>query len=125
MARNKITMNYGSDDATISISSVSIMPTAIAPADGAVIENYFAAKDNSAYLLLTVTTAGAMTIKAGNAYPANNCLGDMTVDLPVGTHVLTIERNARFENKGGSLNVDFAENTAGTIAVFGKKAGLR
>lgn len=122
---DKITMNYGSDDATVSLSSVSISPTAISPANGAVVEKYFTAKDNSAYLLLTVTTAGAMTIKAGDAYPINSCLGDMTVDLPVGTHVIAIERSARFENKGGSLNLAFAENTAGTIAAFGKKAGLR
>lgn len=122
---DKITMNYGSDDATVSLSSVSITPAAIAPANGAVVENYFAAKDNSAYLLLTITTAGAMTIKAGDAYPTNNCLGDMTVDLPAGSHVVSIERSARFENKGGSLKLEFAENTAGTIAAFGKKAGLR
>lgn len=122
---DKITMNYGSDDATVSLSSVTITPVAIVPANGTVVENFFAAKDNSAYLLLTITTAGAMTIKAGDAYPINSCLGDMTIDLPAGAHVISIERNARFENKGGSLKLEFAENTAGTIAAFGKKAGLR
>lgn len=122
---DKITMNYGSDDLTVSLSSVTIAPATIVPANGAEVENYFSAKDNSAYLLLTITTAGEMTIKAGDAYPINNCLGDMVVELPVGTHVISIERNARFENKGGSLKLAFAESTVGTIAAFGKKAGLR
>lgn len=125
MARNKMTMNYGSDDATVSISAVSISPTAIAPANGAVVEDYFRAKDNSAYLLMDVTVAGSMKLKAGDAYPSNSCLGDLDIDLPVGKHLVMVERSARFENRGGSLNIDFAESTAGTICAFGKKAGLR
>lgn len=125
MTREKVNMNYGVDDLSTSVSKASVIPAVITPANGVSVDKFFAAKDNSAYLLIIITTAGAMTLKAGNAYPSNNCLGDMIVDLPIGTHLITVERAGRFENKDGSLEIDFAVGTAGTIAAFGKKAGLR
>ena len=122
MARDKITMGYGTDDLSVSASKAALTPVTIAPANGAVVEGFFKAKDNSAYLLLVITTAGS---KAGDAFPSNNVLGDLEIELAAGTHVISAERAARFENKDGSLNVDFKTGTAGTIAAFGKKAGLR
>lgn len=125
MARDKITMGYGTDDLSVSASKAALTPVTIAPANGAVVEGFFKAKDNSAYLLLVITTAGSVILKAGDAFPSNNVLGDLEIELAAGTYVISAERAARFENKDGSLNVDFKTGTAGTIAAFGKKAGLR
>jgi hypothetical protein len=125
MARDKITMAYGVDDTSVSASKATVTPVTIAPANGAVVDGFFKAKDNSAYLLLVITTAGSLILKKGNAYPTNNILGDLEISVDAGTHLITVERSGRFENKDGSLNIDFKTGTAGTIAAFGKQAGLR
>ena len=125
MARDTVSMEYGADDLSVSASKAKVTPVTITPDNGAVIKDFFKAKDNSAYLLLTISTPGSVILKKGDAFPSNNILGDLEIDLDAGTFLISAERAARFENKDGSLNVDFKTGTAGTIAAFGKKAGLR
>ncbi len=85
---------------------------------------FFAVKDNSGFVVVDASAAGNVVFKAGDAYPSQNILGDLSVAVTAGLNVLQVERHGRFENKDGSLNIDFVGAIAGKIYAFGKHAGL-
>lgn len=122
--RDEIEIKYTDCDLTTSASKASNNSFTFNKDNGVKVKNFFEAKDNSAWLLLKLTTAGSIILRSGDCYPTQNVMGDLEFDLDVGEHFLQIERLARFENKDGSLNIDFA-NAVGTINAIGKRAGLK
>lgn len=124
MAKDTVTMAYAAADMSVSAGIATPTAVTISVANGAVVPGFFKSKDNSAYLVVTATAAGTVVLQAGNGYPIANVLGNLSIDVPVGTSYIEIENHGRFENKDGSLNIAFAGSIAGTIAAVAKRAGL-
>lgn len=124
MARDKVIMAETLADTSISVAKATATATTITVANGATIPGFFAVKDNSGFLVVDASAAGNVLLKAGDAYPSQNILGDLSIAVTVGLNVLQVERPGRFENKDGALNVDFGGSIAGKIYAFGKHAGL-
>ena len=125
MARDIVKVQLPVQDATESIEIKELAKTTVAPANGVVIENALGNKNNSLVIVIEPTTTGAVTIKAGDAYP-NSMLGDLVV-TPTDDQVnaILLEDIARFENRDGSVNIDFASGFAGTIYAVAKRAGIK
>lgn len=128
MARDTITVHQPVYDNSQSVSSVKITKQAVTQANGIKISNVFENKDNTLFIVIENTYASAdnsVTVMAGDHYP-NKILGDLTVTLPKSeTTVLQIQDPSRFENKDGSVNLDFGANFIGNIFAVAKRAGLK
>lgn len=109
-------------DATQSVEIASVTPATIS-ADMKVVdacEN----KNNSLHILVNATTAGNLTIKAGDNYP-NAMLGDLDVACAASAMTdIVLEDISRFENRDNSIALGSSGTLAGTIAVVAKRAGL-
>lgn len=125
MARDILNVQLPVQDETASIEIKAFAKQTVTPANGIVIEKALDNKNNSLVIVIEPTTAGAVTIKAGNAYP-NAMLGDLTVAPTAGqVNAILLEDMARFENRDGSVAIDFASGFAGTIYAVAKRAGFR
>ena len=124
MARDKITVNNYTYEATDSVGVVAITPQTVTQANGIEIEKAFANKDNS--LVVTVNNTGSastMVVKAGQKQ--NAIMGDCTIALASGVNEVALNRDmARFENIDGSVYIDFGSGFTGTIYACAEKAGL-
>ena len=80
-------------------------------------------KNNSLAIIATVTTAGTLTIKAGDNYP-NAILGDLDVTLEEGINIIRLQDISRFENRDGSVALAGDGTLAGTICAAAKRAGI-
>jgi hypothetical protein len=126
MARDMVDTQYPNIDVTNSAGVLSAVETAIAPANGIAIRGFFNSKDNAGKIFLNMSVGGELIIRAGDGFKTQNGMGDLSVDLAVGVNVITLERPARFENKDGTVYLDFTgANLAGTIIAAAKKAGLK
>lgn len=108
-------------DATQSIETASFTPVDID--EDMIIVDALKNKNNSLAIIAEVTTAGTLTIKAGDNYP-NAILGDLAVALEAGTNVIRLQDISRFENKDGSVGVAGDGTVAGTICAVAKRAGI-
>ncbi len=124
MARDVVQMAETLADTSVSVAKATAAATTIAVANGATVPGFFAVKDNFGFVVVDASAAGNVVFKAGDAYPSQNILGDLSVAVTAGLNVLQVERHGRFENKDGSLNIDFVGAIAGKIYAFGKHAGL-
>lgn len=124
MARDTVKMAETLADTSVSVAKATASATTITVANGATVPGFFSVKDNSGFVVVDASTAGNVIFKAGDAYPSQNVLGDLSVAVVVGLNVIQVERHGRFENKDGSLNIDFGGEVAGKIYAFGKHAGL-
>ena len=124
MARDKITVKLPLREATESIEIATFTKQAVTVANGIEIENAFADKNNSLFIIIEPTTTAAVTFKAGDKYP-NSMLGDLVVtptdDQPNAIQILD---EARFERTDGSLYIDFGTGFVGTIYAVAKRAGI-
>ena len=124
MARDKISPKLPLREATESVEIATFTKQAVTVANGIEIENAFADKNNSLFIIIEPTTVGNITFKAGDRYP-NAMLGDLTVtptdDQP---NVYQILDEARFERADGSLYIDFGTGFVGTIFAVAKRAGV-
>ena len=80
-------------------------------------------KNNSLAIFIVATTAGNLTIKAGDNYP-NAILGDLKVACGVGTTVIRLQDISRFENRDCTVKVAGDGTLAGTIFATAKRAGI-
>ncbi|DAB04747.1 TPA: hypothetical protein CPT89_01060 [Candidatus Gastranaerophilales bacterium HUM_11] len=126
MARDEISLQYLTYDATDSVGSVNVEKQAVTQANGIKLKNAFACKDNSMKIIVenTATSDSTLTIKAGEKQ--NATLGDATIALTKNssTVIAPIRDMARFENADGSIDIDFATGFTGNIYAVGEKAGL-
>ena len=124
MARDKITVKLPLREATESIEIATFTKQSVTVANGIEIENAFADKNNSLFIIIEPTTTAAVTFKAGDKYP-NAMLGDLVVtptdDQPNAIQILD---EARFERTDGSLYIDFGTGFVGTIYAVAKRAGI-
>lgn len=126
MARDEITLHYMTYDVSDSVGSAAITKQTVTQANGIKLKNAFAGKDNSVKIIVenTASSDGTMTIKAGEKQ--NAILGDSTIALKrnATTVVAPLRDMARYENKDGSINLDFSSGFTGSIYAVAEKAGL-
>ena len=126
MSRDNINVQYPVVDDTQSVASAEIEKTTVDPSKGVSIANAFANKNNT--LVVCVENAddadSSLTFVAGDNYP-NAMLGNLQQEVPAETVVaFQIQDPSRFENKDGSLNINFAEGFDGSIFAVAKSASL-
>lgn len=124
MAYDIINVQLPVQDATQSIEIASFEKTTVVPANGIKIEKALDNKNNSLVIVIEATATGAVTIKAGDMFP-NAMLGDLDVVPASGVNAILLEDIARFENRDGSVNLEFAEGFTGTIYAVAKRAGVK
>lgn len=127
MARDIIDVQNPVLDNSESVGTVKVTKTTVTQANGITVKKAFNNKNNTLFIHVdtTVTSDSSLTVKAGDAYP-NAMLGDLTVALTKSAEtVLQIQDPSRFENKDGSVNIDFASGFTGTIYAVAKRAGLK
>ena len=107
-------------DATQSVEVATAAATTLA-ADMTIVDA-MKNKDNSMAIVVNATTAGVITIKAGDNYP-NAILGDLPVAVDTGVNVIRLLDISRFENRDGSIKLT-NNGAAGTIFVTAKRAGI-
>lgn len=131
MTRDSINVHLPVGDVSKSVEIIKITKQAVTQANGIKIANALDNKNNSLQIFVenttTVSSAAAdssMTIKAGDHYP-NRILGDLTVALTKSkTVAIILDDISRFENKDGSINLDFASGFTGNVWAVAKRAGI-
>lgn len=121
MAYDEINVVLPVQDATQSIEVAAITANTITAANGTKIVDALANKNNS--LVIVINGSGTATIKAGDNYP-NACLGDLDVSCS-GLTAILLEDISRFENRDGSVCIEYADGFSGTIYAVAKRAGLK
>lgn len=125
MERQIIKVQYPTLDHTESIANICIEKTVVDTKKGVTIEEAFCNKNNSLFIVLNNISADShLTVKAGNAYP-NSMLGDIVIELPIGTSAIQLQDLSRFEKADGSIDLDFSEDFGGTIFAVARWAGIR
>ncbi len=126
MTRDIIQVQYPVLDHTESVANIGITKQAVTVANGINVSDAFSNKNNSLFIVIenTAEAESSMTAKAGNAYP-NAMLGDITIEIPVGTSAIQIQDLSRFEKSDGSIDLDFGVGFTGYIYAIAKWAGVR
>lgn len=125
MARDIIKVQYPTLDHTESVANICIDKTEVVTANGITVEEAFSNKNNSLFIVIETTSADSLlTVKSGDAYP-NSMLGDIVIELPMGTSAIQLQDLSRFEKADGSIDLDFAEGFVGNIYAVAKWAGVR
>ena len=126
MARDEINLHYLVYDVTDSVGTVNVEKQTVVQANGIKINNAFACKDNSMKIVVenTASADATVTIKAGSKQ--NAILGDAIVAVKgsASTVIAPLRDMARFENKDGSIELEFSSGFAGKIYAVGERAGL-
>lgn len=120
MAATEIEVQLPVLDATQSIEVAAFTPTTLAAEMK--INNAMKNKNNSLAVVVVCTTAGTVTLKAGDNNP-NAILGDLAVAVTQGTNIIRLQDISRFENRDGSINLTSA-TAVGTIFATAKRAGI-
>lgn len=127
MARDEINVLLPVQDDTQSVETIAVTKKAVVQANGIAIKDALANKNNTLQITIetTATSDSTLTIKAGDNYP-NKILGDLTVALTKSAvTVVLLEDISRFENRDGSINLDFASGFTGNIWAVAKRAGVK
>lgn len=127
MARDEITVLTPAPDGTKSVEVGVVTKQAVTVANGISIEKALENKNNSLviYVETTAQTDGTLTIKAGNEYP-NKILGDLTTALKASSITAVIlEDISRFENRDGSVYLDFSTGFTGNVWAVAKRVGMQ
>ena len=127
MARDIVEVLLPVQDGTQSVETATVVKKAVVQANGITIKEALANKNNSLQITIetTATSDSTLTIKAGDNYP-NKILGDLTVALAKSAvTVVILEDISRFENRDGSINLDFASGFTGNVWAVAKRAGIK
>ena len=127
MARDSINVLKPVLDNTESVETAIVTKQAVTQANGIKIANALDNKNNSLQIFVenTANTDSSLTLKAGNNYP-NSMLGDLTVTLTKSKiTAFILEDISRFENRDGSILIDFVSGFTGNIWAVAKRAGLK
>ena len=127
MARDIVNVLLPVQDDTQSVETIAVAKQAVTQANGIAIKEALANKNNTLQISIETTASAdsTLTIKAGDNYP-NKILGDLTVALEGSAiTVVLLEDISRFENRDGSINLDFASGFAGNVWAVAKRAGIK
>ena len=127
MARDIVNVLLPVQDDTQSVETIAVKKQAVTQANGIAIKEALANKNNTLQISIETTASSdsTLTIKAGDNYP-NKILGDLTVALAKSAiTVVLLEDISRFENRDGSINLDFASGFTGNVWAVAKRAGIK
>ena len=113
-------------EATQSIAFSTVEPFAVNPENGIVIEKATENKNNSLSILIENASSedSKVTFVAGDTYP-NAMLGNLEVPLKSSTTtVCQLQDISRFENRDGSIALEFPEEFSGNVLAVAKRAGI-
>ena len=126
MTRDIISVNMPKVEASQSIAYEEFTPFEVNATNGIVIEKAAENKNNSLSILIenASETASSVTFIAGDTYP-NSMLGDLVIPLKeLATTVCQLQDLSRFENRDGSIHLDFQTGFVGNIYAVAKCAGI-
>ncbi len=126
MARDIINVILPEVEESQSVASAAVAPQTVTVANGIQIKDAAKNKNNSLAIVIENTAASESTVTfiAGDTYP-NSMLGDLAVDIDAAsTMVCQIQDLSRFENRDGSINLDFKSGFTGSIYAVAKRAGI-
>lgn len=126
MARDIIAVQYPEMDDSQSVANAKVTKKTVTQANGIAIEKAFDNKNNSLVICVenTASSASSVTFKAGDNYP-NAKLGDLEVNVDQNSlNVFQIQDPSRFENKDGSMNLDFKTGFTGNIFAAAKSVAV-
>jgi len=126
MARDEITVQCPTLDTTQSVASAKITKQVVTQANGIKIKKALANKNNSLVVIVENTddASSSVTFKAGDNYP-NAKLGDLTIACDASSlNAYQLSDVSRFENKDGSVNVDFKTGFTGYIYAIAKSVAI-
>ena len=118
---SEIRINLPNMDFSKSLEIATVEPVAIE--DEMIIIEAMKNKNNSLHIIVNATTAGDICFKPGDAYP-NAMLGDCWLRCEQGYNDIIIEDISRFENRDGSVALDFGSGFAGKVWATAKRAGI-
>lgn len=126
MARDIIAVQYPEMDDSQSVANAKVTKKTVTQANGIAIEKAFDNKNNSLVICVenTASSASSVTFKAGDNYP-NAKLGDLEVNVDQNSlNVFQIQDPSRFENKDGSMKLDFKTGFTGNIFAAAKSVAV-
>lgn len=126
MSRDIISVILPEVEATQSIAYSDVVAFPVNPDNGVQIEKATDNKNNSLSILIENAAAEASTVTfvAGDTYP-NSMLGNLEISLKESaTTVCQLQDLSRFENRDGSICLDFASGFSGNITAVAKRAGI-
>lgn len=125
MARDKVAVVLPIQEATNSIEYATVEKTTVAVENGIEIVEALANKNNTLQIFVETTSGDStVTVKAGNNYP-NAVLGDLAIPVTgSATTVILLEDISRFENRDGSVALDFGSGFTGNVWATAKRAGI-
>lgn len=126
MSRDIISVYLPDVEQTQSVAYTEVTPFAVNAENGIQIEKATENKKNSLSILIenASTSASTVTFVAGDTYP-NSMLGDLEIPLKESsTTVCQLQDLSRFENRDGSISLDFAADFSGNILAVAKRAGI-
>ncbi len=126
MARDVISVILPEVEASQSVATETVTAKTVTVANGIQIKEAAKNKNNSLAIVIqnTAETASSVTFAAGDTYP-NSMLGDLDIPVDASTTIVCqIQDLSRFENRDGSINIDFAAGFTGNIYAVAKRAGV-
>lgn len=126
MTRDIINVQYPVVESTQSVATAEMTKSTVVAANGVTVKEAFKNKNNSLFICVenSGNAAGTVTFLAGDVYP-NSMLGKLVTSVGAGkTVMLQVQDISRFENKDGSLNLDFSTGFTGTIYAVAKSVAL-
>lgn len=125
MTKDLIYVQYPITDTTQSVASAEVTKSVVNVSNGVTVKGAFANKNNTLMVCFENGNKDTdVTFCAGDSYP-NAMLGDLKVPvLASTTTVFQIQDPSRFENKDGSLNIEFGADFDGTIFAIAKSTAL-
>ncbi|MBQ6516346.1 hypothetical protein IJI31_04115 [bacterium] len=127
MTRDSVSVILPTPDTTQSVATSTLSATAINAANGVIIPDALANKNNSLSIVVTnASTASASNVilVKSDLYP-NALLGNCTISVPQNsTMCIQLQDISRFEQKDGSILINFSSGYSGTIYAVAKSAGV-
>ncbi len=126
MARDIIEVILPEADASQSVAFADVEPATVTAANGIQIKEASKNKNNSLSIVVenTAEAASTVTFVAGDTYP-NSMLGDLDIDIDASTTIVCqLQDLSRFENRDGSINLDFGTGFIGNVYAVAKRAGI-
>lgn len=126
MSRDNINVHYPEIEQTQLIADKKISKKAVVQTNGIAIQKAFDNKNNSLMICVenTSSSASQVTFKAGDNYP-NATLGDLVLDIDATSTVCyQVQDPSRFENKDGSVCLDFKTGFTGNIYAVAKSVAI-
>lgn len=126
MPREEIIVQLPKQDDSQSVEVIGFTKTKVTQANGIKIKDALVNKNNSLQITVEKTSSGNSTVivKAGNNYP-NKILGDKTIIIESELTTILLEDISRFENRDGSVELDFATGFTGNIWATAKRVGMK